>query len=141
MGQVGTPNTIVQVLGGTSFNDGSGGSYFWDENSTATADGLKIVQVTGVTTGRWMRSKNNSYGTTSVTFSGVTLITTYTLNHLQSFTPAQIHIQATGQGAGSGTSWVPQNSITSTSFQIVFSGIPIIGTNNITFNILAIRGN
>lgn len=138
-GQAGTPGASVQVLGATTFNDGGGGSYFWDNSSTTTPNGVTVIQVTGVNPGRWMRSRNNNYGTNSVTFSGITLQTVYTVNHGQSFTPAQIHIQAINAAARSGTSSV--ENITSTTFQIIFNAIPILGTNNITFNFLAIRGN
>jgi len=137
--QKGTPNAVVQVSGGSAFNDGSGGAYFWDDTSTVTADGIKVVQVPGVITGRWMRSKNNNYGTGQLTFSGIALTSRYTRPHNQSFIPTQIHIQARNAAAASGTSYV--ENITATNFDIVFTGIPLLGTNNITFDFLAIRGN
>ncbi len=137
--QKGTQNASVMVLGQNTVNDGNGGNYLWDDTSTTSADGIKIVQVTGVSTGRWLRSRNNNYGTGSTTFSGILLTTIYTVNHLQAFTPAQVHIQARNAGAASGTSFV--QNITATTFQIVFTAVPIIGTNNITFDFLAIRGN
>lgn len=137
--QAGTPDTIVQVLGGTSFNDGNGGPYFWDSTSTATPDGMLIVQVTGVNPGRWMRSKNNNYGTQQVTFSGIALTTTYTANHGQSFIPKQIHLQPRSQSAASGVAYVA--NITATTFQIIFTAVPLLGTNNITFDIFPVRNN
>lgn len=137
--QVGTDNSTSIVLGGTSFNDGNGGTFYWDANSTATPVTGMIVQVSGVTTGRWMRAKANAYGTNSVTFGGLALTTVYTLNHSQSFTPAQIHIQARNAGAASGISYV--QNITSTTFQIVFTSVPILGTLNITFDFVAFRAN
>jgi len=138
-GQVGTSNSIANVLGGSVFNDGGGGTYYWDDTSTATPDGVKIVQVSGITTGRWMRAKANAYGTTAVSFSGLSLITTYTVSHGQSFTPAQIHIQPTNLAAASSIAYVPNASINSTTFQIVFASLPTLST--ITFNVFAIRGN
>lgn len=137
--QKGTPSTVVYVSGQTTINDGGGGNYMWDNTSTTTADGIRVVAVTGVTTGRWLRSKSTNYGTGSTTFGGIALTSIYTINHNQSFTPAQVHIQARNAGAASGTSYV--QNITSTTFQIVFTGIPIIGTNNITFDFLAVRSN
>lgn len=59
--QVGTPGATVMVSGATAFNDGGGGPYFWDSTSTATPNSTDTIQVTGITTGRWMRSKNNNY--------------------------------------------------------------------------------
>lgn len=45
----------VDVLGLNSINDGAGGEFYWDENSTeAEVDGV-IIQRTGVISGRWIR--------------------------------------------------------------------------------------
>lgn len=136
--QKGTSTAAVKVLGATVFNDGGGGTYLWDNNSTATADGLKIIQVTGVTTGRWMRERASSYGTGQVTFTGVTLQTRYTRTHGQSFTPLQIHIQARSQGAASSLCWI--ENITATNFDIVFANVPLLVVN-IIFDFLAVRSN
>jgi len=138
--QVGTDTTIVQVSGGTTFNDGNGGSYFWDPLSTATADGVKIIQVIGVSTGRWMRSKSSNYSTFPISFTATLgLGSTYTVNHGLSFTPTQIHIQPTNAAAASQLAYVPNATINSTTFQIVFIALPTLAP--MTFNILAIRGN
>lgn len=45
--------TIV-ILGKTAINDGLGGVFYWSGASTATADD-NTIQVTGVSTGRWLR--------------------------------------------------------------------------------------
>lgn len=136
--QKGTPTTSVMVLGASTVNDGNGGIYLWDNSSIATADGSRIIAVSGVTTGRWIRSRNNNYGTGQVSFPGITLQTRYTRTHNQSFTPTQIHIQARSTSAASSLCWV--DNITSTSFDIVFVNVPLLSTN-IIFDFLAIRGN
>lgn len=51
----GMPNASVIVLGGTIIGDGNGGTYYWDDASTATADGINIIEVTGVVNGRWIK--------------------------------------------------------------------------------------
>jgi len=135
--QAGSANIIAYVRGGTTMNDGNGGNYLWDENSTATHDGIKIIKVTDVTTGRWMRATSNVYKTGQVTFSGITLQTTYTVAHGLAFTPSSIHIQARSAGAASTFSHV--GVITGTNFQIIFTGIPALGVNNITYDFFAIR--
>lgn len=136
--QKGTPSVSVKVLGGTVFNDGGGGTYNWDNTSTATSDGMRVIQVTGVITGRWIRERASSYGTGQVTFPGITLITRYTRAHNQSFTPLQIHIQARSAGAASSLCWI--ENITSTNFDIVFANVPLL-TGNIVFDFLAVRSN
>lgn len=136
--QKGTPSTVVYVSGQTTVNDGGGGNYMWDNSSTATSDGSKVIAVNGVTTGRWLRSKSTNYGTGQVSFPGITLTTRYTRAHGQNFTPAQIHIQARSAGAASSLCWI--ENITSTNFDIVFANIPLL-TGNIVFDFLAIRSN
>lgn len=52
---VGTTNAISILLGGASINDFIGGMFYWNASSTASDDGNNIIQVTSVTTGRWIR--------------------------------------------------------------------------------------
>ena len=47
-------NAIVTVLGSVSANDGAGGVFYWDSSDSAsTDDGATVIQVTGVSSGRW----------------------------------------------------------------------------------------
>ena len=46
----------VQTAGYYSANDGGQGLYVWNSSSTATDNGGTVIQVTGVTTGRWLLS-------------------------------------------------------------------------------------
>ncbi len=48
-----TPNLLVQTAGFYSPGDGGSGLYYWNATDSSTADGWSIVQVTGVTTGRF----------------------------------------------------------------------------------------
>lgn len=134
--QKGTTTTQVYLLGLTSMNDGNGGVFIWNDTSTVADDGMNTIAVTGVSTGRWVRSKNSNYNTNTVTFSGVTLQTTYTVNHGLNFTPVKIFI--TPRSAAAAVPYYISN-ITSTTFTIVFGSVPLIGTLNIVFDYLAVK--
>lgn len=54
--QVGVDGIVVTVNGKVSMNDGWQSTYMWNSSSTATADGFNVIQVTGVSTGRWVRA-------------------------------------------------------------------------------------
>lgn len=51
----GTPGQSLSLEGYYAAADGGGGLFAWDAASTATPDDALVVQVTGVTTGRWRR--------------------------------------------------------------------------------------
>jgi hypothetical protein len=51
----GTPESIVEVLGYYTPGDGGGGDFYWDNTSTEIDDLGTVIQVSGVTTGRWKR--------------------------------------------------------------------------------------
>jgi|GEM_PF-5416005 len=53
--QGGAAGIQVRTNGGTSFNDGQAGTYAWNASSTATHDGINVIKVTAITTGRWVR--------------------------------------------------------------------------------------
>lgn len=55
----GASNANVEVLGYYTSGDGGGGSFYWNNTSTETDNGGTIIQVTGVTTGRWKRIYDN----------------------------------------------------------------------------------
>lgn len=133
---VGTQDVQVLLLGLTSMYDNNGGTYTWDISSTATDDGFKTIQVTGVTTGRWLRVGNSNTVKSTSTVSGAALTTAYIINHGLPFTPAQVYIQPRSSNAAV-PSWI--SSINSTSFTVNFASIPILGTNNITFDWLVIK--
>jgi hypothetical protein len=57
----GAHNAYAYMTGRDSIADGLGGNYRYDTSSTATADDYNIVQVTGVTKGRWMRANQNTF--------------------------------------------------------------------------------
>lgn len=48
------------VLGYYSKGDGGGGQFYWDSASVEADNGGTIIQVTGITTGRWKRIVNTS---------------------------------------------------------------------------------
>lgn len=56
----------VLVTGGTVEGDGDGGEFYWDATSTATDDGLDVIKVTAVTTGRFLRLLAPSFGNVSI---------------------------------------------------------------------------
>lgn len=134
--QTGIANVQVLLLGLSAMTDGNGGMYRWDSASVETDDGFTIVQVTGVTTGRWKRVGNSNTVKGSNTLSGLVLQTAYVINHGLPFTPLQVYIQARSANAAV-PSWV--SSINSTSFTVNFSSVPILGTNNLTIDWLVIK--
>ncbi len=56
----GTTNANVEVLGYYTSGDGGGGEFYWNSTSTATDNGGTVIQVTGVSTGRWIRIINGN---------------------------------------------------------------------------------
>ena len=46
---------VVDFEGGVTVNDGLQGVFYWAAASTATDDGLKVIQPTGLATGRYLR--------------------------------------------------------------------------------------
>jgi len=134
--QSGSSNTQVLLQGLNTINDGNGGIYMWDDLSTATDDGLSVIKVASVTTGRWLKMPNSNTIKGNVTFSSAVLQTAYVVNHGLSFAPNQIYIQARSSNAAV-PSWV--SNITSTSFTVNFASVPILGTNNITIDYLIIK--
>lgn len=50
----GKSNVKASVLGYYEIGDGGEGSYYWDSTSTLADNGGSVIQVTGVSTGRWV---------------------------------------------------------------------------------------
>lgn len=72
----------------------------------------------------------------SATVSGTLLQTAYVITHGLSYTPTAVFIQPKSANA-SALSYV--SNITSTQFTVNFLSVPIIGTNNISFNWVAYK--
>lgn len=135
--QKGTPTTTVYVSGQTSINDGNGGNYMWDDTNVASADGFKIVQVTGVTTGRWVRSKNSNYSTGQTTISTLVGTANYVVTHGLNYTPIKVFLQSRSQSAANSNYYV--SAITTTTFTITLVTLPLIAGNNMIFDWLAVK--
>lgn len=60
--QTGQSNVVAYVVGGTTIQDFRGAFYVWDSTSTLAEDMTyyNVIQVTGVTTGRWIRTNQSS---------------------------------------------------------------------------------
>lgn len=139
--QAGSPNVIAQLNGLNMVNDGNGGTYMWSASSTATDDGFTTIQVTGVTTGRWVRQVNPNTIKGSQILSGTALQTAYTINYPAGVSPlpqipAMIIVQAYSANAAV-LSWV--SAVTTTGLTVNFSSVPILGTNNINIYYLIIK--
>lgn len=132
----GSQDVQVLLLGLTTKTDSNGGTYTWDATSVLADDGFKVVQVTGVTTGRWLRLGNSNTVKNQSTVSGLALTTAYTINHGLPFTPIQVYIQPRSSNAAV-PSWV--SNINATSFTVNFASVPILGTSNIVFDWLVIK--
>lgn len=82
-------------------------------------------------------SINNVVGNRgSVSVSGALLQTQYTITHSLGYTPTMVFIQPKSTNAAV-PSWV--DNITSTTFRVTFASVPVIGTNNISFNWIAYK--
>lgn len=94
---------LYMASGLLSAGDSGGGLFWWNPVSTAADDGVNVIQVTGVTPGRWVRIFDSSAGVPSsrqLTINGVT----YNLSANRTWS---INLNSvTGQGA------VTTNSIT-----------------------------
>ena len=136
--QVGTDKVQVLLNGLAAVGDNNGGTYMWNSSSTANDDGYTIIQVTGVTTGRWVRLVNANTIKGTKLLSGTALQTAYTITFdapLPS-TPAMVIIQAYSANAAV-PSWV--SNVTNTGFTANFSSVPVLGTNNLTIYFLVIK--
>lgn len=134
--QTGQNGVQVLVNGLTIINDGNGGLYMWSDTCTIPTNGFTIVQATGIAIGRWMRLSNANTIKGTTTFSATILTSTYNVNHGLPFAPLQIYIQARSANAAV-PSWV--STIDATKFVVNFASVPVLGTNNITIDWLAIK--
>lgn len=138
--QVPQINEVVTLMGLSSITDGNGGEYSWNNTSTATDDGFLTIAVTGVTTGRWLRIGNGNTIKGSLTASGISLTSSYTVNYQGNvtlpFTPITAIIIPRSLAAA-GPSYV--SSITTTGFTVNFVLAPTIGTNNLSFDYIVIK--
>jgi len=132
-----TTQTVI-LMGLTSSTDGNGGTYYWSNASTANDDGFLTVKETDITTGRWVRVGNGNVLKGTSTFSGVTLTTTYTVNYgvTYPFTPVTV-ITVPKSANAAALSYI--TNITTSSFQIVFLTVPVLGTNNISFDWIVVK--
>lgn len=71
------------------------------------------------------------------TFSGITSTTVYTITHGLGYTPVAVFLQPRSDDAAERHYFI--NNITATTFDIVFLVAPAVGTNNIIFDLIAIR--
>lgn len=74
--------------------------------------------------------------TGTTTFSGVALTTQYTVTHGLNYTPTSIWIQPKSANAAA---VCYTDNYTSTTFRITFITVPVLGTNNITFDWFSLR--
>lgn len=136
-----TPQTteVVNLMGLSSQTDGNGGVYNWDSTNSNTDDGFVTIAVTGISTGRWIRVGSGNTIKGSVTTSGITLTTSYTLNYpggTLPFIPITVIIVPRSLAAA-GLSYI--SSITATSFTVNFVLAPTIGVNNLSFDYIVIK--
>ncbi len=79
---------LYLATGNISEGDNNGGTFWWNPTSTASDDGVSVIQVTGVATGRWIRIADyKSYvptyrtiNTTSPLIGGGSLLSDLTLS-------------------------------------------------------------
>lgn len=136
--QVGTPYVQVLLNGLTTINDQNGGTYMWDATNVSADNGFTVIQVTGVTTGRWIRLGNSNTIKGSTVLSGVLLTTAYTVAYptTLNFTPITVIVCPRSANAAV-PSWV--SSITNTNFTVNFASVPVVGTNNIAIDYIIVK--
>lgn len=136
--QSGSENTQVDVLGLNSPTDKNGGKFYWNPLSTATDDGLTVIQTGSVNPGRWIRMLNNNTIKGTKTLSGTLLQTAYPIafDETLPMAPAMVIIQAYSANAAV-PSWV--SNVTNTGFTANFASVPVVGTNNIVITYLIIK--
>jgi len=134
--QGGVQGVQVLVQGQNTVTDGNGGVYAWNDASTVSDDGLTVVKVSTITTGRWLRMPNSNTIKGSAVFNGELLKTAYVVNHGLGFVPAQVYVQPTSAGAAV-ISWISNK--TATTFTVNFLNVLNVGVNNITFDFLIIK--
>lgn len=133
-------NGVMASLSGlVTADDQNGGIYKWNSTSTATDDGFITIKVANITTGRWIRIGNGNTIKGTVTTSGVSLQTAYTVSYQGGalpFVPITVIVNPRSASAAE-RSWI--SSITNTGFTINFLTIPILGTNNIVFDYIVVK--
>lgn len=136
--QVAFDKVMVTLSGLVTEGDKNGGIYQWDSLSTATDDGVLVIKVDNVVTGRWIKKLNDNTIKGSVVMSGVALQTAYPITFTTAlpFIPSMVVIQPTSINAAA-LSWVSNKS--TTGFTVNFLSVPILGTNNITFDYIVIK--
>lgn len=136
--QAGTDKVIVTLSGLSTMNDKNGGIYQWDASSTATDDGLLVIKVSNVATGRWIKKLNENTIKGIRTLSGAALQTAYNISYDSPLpiAPAMIIIQAYSANAAV-PSWV--SNVTTTGFTVNFASVPVLGTNNLIITYLIIK--
>lgn len=135
--QGGTSGTVVNVSGLVTATDKNGGNYYWDATSTVADDGISVIKVTNITTGRWIKMLNDNTIKGRQVFSGL-LQTAYPISFGQTLpvTPALIIVQAYSLNASVPT-WI--SNVTTTGFTLNFNALPVIGTNNLDVGWLVIK--
>lgn len=134
----GTDKVLVTLSDLNTLGDKNGGTYQWDAASTAADDGVLVLKVANVTTGRWLKKLNDNTIKGNAIFNGAALQTAYVVSYQTPlpFIPAAIFIQPTSANAAA-LSWISNK--TTTGFTVNFVSVPILGTNNITFDYIVIK--
>lgn len=134
----GIDSSVVYCLGRDSVGDGFGAFYRMKKGISPAPvdDNLNIIVPSGVSNVAWMRVKNNNIIVNRSTFSGITLQTSYTVNHGLNFTPIKVFLTPASPNAAA-PCYV--SSITATTFTVTFLTVPVLGTNNITFDWMAFK--
>jgi len=61
--------TMAMTRGATSLGDNVEGIFYWDINVSTTDDGVNVIQVAGVSTGRWIRTHRGSVNPSLTAFA------------------------------------------------------------------------
>jgi len=135
--QKGTEGATVYVSYATTAGDRGGGNYRWSDSAVNTPDGINYVQVTGVTTGRWVRMRNNNYTAGTIAFNISLGVTTYVVAHGLPFTPTAILLEAISDSAAIGNRKI--SNISSTTFTVVYGSTLGLIAGQASYYFLAVR--
>ncbi len=154
---------IFMLAGGlTTFNDGFGGWWFWNSSSTTTANDVTVIEVTGVSTGRWLKytmSPSNDYTNTGTVAGGAGNVVFY-LTHDKTSTGVALYTNVNyvspivndsslnytyGWSYNSGTKALTVNVKQATGIAVALVGLTLLGvpspTPNGTSVQILVKGN
>lgn len=136
----GEHNAYAYMTGKDSIADGQGGSYRYDTASTTTADNYNVIQVTGVTKGRWIRANQTTINYTQGTIFKIGPLKIFTGMATIAGGNGEVLINLTNENTANGTAFFTNvlfasamaEQASSNSNDVVIGNVKNIGAGNKT---------